>query len=152
MEPIDYPQMIADNAMPANTCYNYISSCFLDGIINYLNTYDALYLVHTYAKSPTDKEAILQSAREKYADQYHPKFLKLHEECNVMVFGTTDLSYWLFWYDQDVSDCTVARGLRTSYQSLDDFISQFLSWVDQNRLIKTDFLPSNKSRKGWLAG
>lgn len=97
----EYPDDgVAESAMPQGVFYEFISSTFLKGIINYVKIF-AVYLVLK------EDDKVSDGALLEFLGDLHPKLGFFGT--GVVVLAETENSHWVFWYDPDVSDCGVGR-------------------------------------------
>ena len=105
---IDYPtsSQLLDE-LTCGTMYNYVSSTFLNGLINYVTPLK-IYLLERYETFNQDKfDKIIANK------QYHTKLDCFRDD--VMLLGETDGYYWVFWFDMDCSDCSIGRASKLAY-------------------------------------
>lgn len=131
-EAIDYPKICgAVELLPVGTQYNYVSSVFLNGLINMAGTPIAAFGVFAYDdvdgqigrpvqyKDPANtsiwkRTPEQMTRREVFSLLIEPGRL-MHADLNdldccvfVLCRSGQDV-YWAFEFDQDVSDCSVGR-------------------------------------------
>jgi len=99
----EYPDNLAERGVPQGTSYDFVSSTFLDGFINYVKIFAAFILDPPYGGLGEYKEDIEQALNET-----HTKFRDFGL-LEVILLAETENSFWLFWYDPDVSDCSISR-------------------------------------------
>jgi hypothetical protein len=134
----EYPEEVAENAMPQDTFYNYIAHTFLNGIINYVYPF-ATYLILREADKDVGQEEI-----DKVFQRVHTHLGRFRAE--VVVLAKTDNSFWIFWYDPDVSDCGVGRCSNEAI-TINEFEKLVLDRVEEldGRVIRLPEL------KGWIS-
>lgn len=96
----DYPQDVAERGVPENTLYSYISSTFLDGVINYVKPIKAVMIERYDNNDNTEVVA-------EFNKEHHSKLAALPDD--VLIAAQTKNDYWFFWYDKDCSDCFIGR-------------------------------------------
>lgn len=99
----EYPDNVAERGVPQGMFYEYISSSFLDGFVNYVEIFAAYVLQPPNAALSEYKKDI-----EKALNNAHTKFRDFGL-IDVILLAETENSFWIFWYDPDVSDCCIAR-------------------------------------------
>lgn len=107
-ENIDYPQNIAECGVPENTLYNYVPNSFLNGFINHVTPIRAI-MVERYGDDEDREQNPLSI--QQFNKQPHADLSELSDD--VLILAETTNSYWLFWYDKDVSDCSIGRVNKT---------------------------------------
>ena len=118
-EEIEYPKMVGYEIMPWGHYWEYISSTFLNGFINYVDIKFA-FLVDRYTIDDgyndhedveLKKQALIDFLRKKDVHTHLSEF-----QDDIIVLGEVEKnSYMFFWFDCDVSDCCIAR-FKTSDQ------------------------------------
>ncbi|KKK82486.1 hypothetical protein LCGC14_2802880, partial [marine sediment metagenome] len=105
----EYPENIAERGVPQDMYYRYVSSTFLDGLINYTEPIKG-YLVYKQSGSNADHYSNDMYEMEQligiHERTWHSKFrLFAHSKLyiRVAVLAETKGSYWMFLYDPDVS-------------------------------------------------
>lgn len=99
----EYPDNIAERGVPQGTFYKYISSSFLDGLVNYVDIFAAYVIQPPYgalSEYKADIEKSLSNVNTTLSD---------FGLIDVILLAETKSSFWVFWYDPDVSDCCIAR-------------------------------------------
>lgn len=97
-----YPKGVMDNLLPWGTLWCYISSTFLDGMINYV-TIESAFVGNRYSPD-NSKSEILDLERGKF----HTK-LDVFGDDIVILASIAEGKYAYFYYDMDVSDCSIGR-------------------------------------------
>lgn len=106
--------------IPRNTSYDYVSSSFLNGLVNYCGIKRS-FIINRYGleddklKTYSDVAAHLSTL---------PHTLKQYDD--VLMFGETETCYWLFWYDMDCSDCNISRIDKDLVPSLDELALRYM--------------------------
>lgn len=127
-----YPTLTGNTEiLPVGHRYDYVSSSFLNGLVNFAGTPIAAFGIFLYhdidgpSTKPvqymnpagsliwqrTDEHLTRRQVFELLTESErlaHPELDKL--DCNVMIlFRSGEDIYWAFDFDQDVSDCSVGR-------------------------------------------
>lgn len=111
----EYPkQELAENGIRDNTWYNYVPSSFLDGLINHVDI-----LVSIMIKNDDDIRSKVDFSIDKYHTSLHSKISILPND--VIFLAETNKSYWIFYYDKDVSDCSLGRIEKEKFKNDIDF-------------------------------
>lgn len=111
----DYMPMSQEFANPTNLrmdlsedhpgwVINYISHSFLDGWINYVQPILA-FVVCSYRSYEETSEKVEQWRKDP---PVHTCFSTFGDDTLLLCRGHAG-EYWFFWYDMDVSDCTIGR-------------------------------------------
>lgn len=149
---IQYPSMVAENILPMNEHWAYISTTFLNGFINYVKPIKAFVLTrYTAWESNLEHEVSLRDPVsgnwEKHAgtkDEIYRLFIQpgrnshtnLHSlEDDVLILAKTDGDspcYFFFWFDCDVSDGCIGRFQTSAPEEevVADFVEYALSMKD----------------------
>jgi len=170
----DHMEYVSDHMMDSEyiiepgTIYHYISSNFLDAFINYitiekayvLNRYDAYDYIGQESKlcvSIRDskwnwEKKLFASKKELYEllndgehEMYHTNLSCFGDD--VVVIGSTQKYIWFFWFDADVSDCSIGR-IKKDGINIEDFIEsvkQFIKPISENG-------ESFEFKKEWIKG
>jgi hypothetical protein len=143
----EYPsdEIAKFGGLPQNTLYCYVSSTFLDGLINYVKPFKA-FMIHRYVELPKEKymdiflEALKDQAHTNYSNAFvvvRKKIEIKHFSEEITVLAEGGGSYWCFNYDPDVSDCLIAR-CSTKLVTKEEFGSQFLAYIKDRELEATE--------------
>lgn len=165
----DYPTNCTEAILPLNTLYNYISSTFLNGFINYV-TIKKAYVCGRYTKweeliDPVklyDKGnwTTFEGTKEKIYNLaikpervFHTKLDMFHDDIVILAKSKPEEKYfWYFWFDMDVSDCSIGR-FKTDI-SEDEVIEDFSNFIktnsSANELGEVKELPLNIFQ-GWIS-
>lgn len=132
----EYPreQIEEFGGIPQNTEYTYVSSTFLNGLVNYGKNHRSFlvarygldstqvdeagteesYFVHLDAKYGSDNESLIAQVRQDYQafadksfgdDVHHTTY---NQDDWIVMYETSE-SYVFMWYDRDCSDCSIER-------------------------------------------
>ena len=170
---IEFPSNVAGNPIPVGVYWQYISSTFLNGFINYVKIIDAT-LMERYVKweDKLDRGESYYNggAWKEFKGTKQELFDLVHEQSNSMfhtkmhMFGDDVIilakcednpyMYFLFWYDMDCSDCRI--GKFTTIESEEVIKKDFQDWSTTLSLGYIDDevhkqLPLHFF-KGWLSG
>ena len=113
----EYPRdELAEEGVPQGMFYSYVSSTYLNGLVNYVRTRwvgvvqryvnDSDPGRHGDADDPIWDDAF-EARCLASADCGHPDYSKIPED--IWLLGETENSWWFFWSDQDSSDCCIGR-------------------------------------------
>jgi hypothetical protein len=148
----DYPSNEAMvNGVPQNHLYQYVSSTYLNGFINYTPIFYAVMVkrysaddvfVERYPEGSWDK---CVKSVDKLTNQFHTNYGVLKDD--VMLLGETEGSIWFYWFDKDSSDCCIGR-LDKSQHTKERVKELFISYL-QNKWEAYIELPKPT---GWIKG
>lgn len=103
LESIEYPDSDAMlGGVPLGALFEYVGSAYLDGFINLIQIRAAWLLVRYAADGHDDAVRRIES-------DVHPRLMR-HDDCIVVGTSHGGAQSWVFWYDQDTSDCCIGRG------------------------------------------
>lgn len=137
--------------------FNYISSTFLNGYINYVNIIKA-YGIHRY----TDPQEKIDG---KYVDKLktvHPKLTDYDDDIFILAKSRdASNSYFYFWYDMDCSDCSIGNFVTTD--DIDIVIKKFEAWVYEMNNMHSRYFQTIRDKSlcepillpklsGWITG
>lgn len=145
-EHFEYPsnEIAEHGGLPECTLYSYVSSTFLNGFINYVDIIKA-FVVERYCNEWD--EVIPQQVKE-FHQSYHSSLRKIHDDKWILAQGDRD--YWLFIFDEDVSDCSIGR-IDKSKVSLAQITKLFDSITSNNE----QYCKGKKAElkfSGWVSG
>lgn len=111
----EYPINLVERGVPQDAYFECVSNSFLDGLINYTDPRKG-FLVWKGSGSTSDYYDAdiveIEHLLEVYNNHPHSKFGIFgysNAYIEVVILSETDNSYWVFWYDPDVSDCGIGR-------------------------------------------
>lgn len=109
------------NGVLKNTCYQYVSYTYLNGLINYVEKYEAIMI---------ERYEHWWDERKKYETKYefHTKFSNFPDD--IIVFAESDNDYWFFWGDCDCSDCKIGRIDKSRVKDLKEFKELFIKYIE----------------------
>lgn len=121
--------------------YTYVSSTYLDGFINYVKP-ERIFAELAYydppdegpggydirgsgSMSPPQEETdtMYQQMKERFEGKFHSKFGGAGDY-NFFIFCSSREHWWMFYYDQDCSDCKLAK-IRKTMASLDEVVKHY---------------------------
>ncbi len=115
----EYPQVSGSAPiLELGTLWSYISGDFLNGFLNYPTIISGM-LVSRYRKPDENLTALAKFQKASDDDLQHTDLGKWFRD-DIHLLGREGLgrdynykkhpiTYWYFWYDQDVSDCSIGR-------------------------------------------
>ena len=117
---VEFPELSGE-LLPVNTLWEYVSSSFLDGIINHYNIigwfvvdryiYDGMEFIDTIDDlTHEEKLERIEHVRENGLENH--KLLIREFEDDIIFVGKSvseENTYCFFYYDCDVSDCSIGR-------------------------------------------
>ena len=140
----DYPSEIVHNPLPYGTVWCYISSTFLNGIINYV-TPISCYVIDRYT---ADDEVVREGFTKRelinsiVSGENHQVNLHCFQDdiiilAKIKTNEKDDGKYIFFWFDCDVSDCCI--GKFETEDSQKDVINSVKNWLDERKEENKDF-------------
>lgn len=130
---VQYPSsaLLAGEILPLGTYYSYVSSTFLNGLLNYVIPFSVI-LLDRYSSmddliEADDLPAYMEPAgslnwvkpteampKSKVVELYTQPGRTFHSKLDtfrddILILGRVGNHYWFFWFDMDVSDCCVGR-------------------------------------------
>jgi hypothetical protein len=154
-EHIDYPNNIVDNPIPYGTLWSYISSTFLNGFINYVNPVGC-YVVNRYTEETADvtdrnvsvcdkgkfgnwhkfegtKLELINTIVSGEKEVYHTKLNCFGDDIIIIAKIENELDeenkYIFFWFDCDVSDCSIGKFITDDSQEL--ILNSVENWLKE---------------------
>lgn len=118
--------------------HTYLSSTFLNGWINYTKPL-AARLVTRYQGHAANREAAEKMNAGEFG--FHTDLGKLGDDVFLLCYSEIDprkhvvpkdvvlRTYWLFWFDCDVSDCCIGR-FQTETEE-DQLVMEFEAWAEE---------------------
>lgn len=146
----EYPENIAERGVPENILYEYVSSQFLSGLVNYVKPFWVCVLERYTCWKTVDL-----SQWDKKAAQFHPDYAGIDDD--ILMLAETENNYWFFWSDRDVSDCCVGRIGKTK-TTKEEMKRLLIEWITDHehhkRPEKTESLVGNYHElvlpNGWI--
>lgn len=132
VDTIEYPKEIIDNPIPYGEAWTYVSNTFLNGFINYC-TPIACYVVNRYTPETEDisdnkvyirkhddtksnefvgtKKELIDLFIQDKLDIYHTTLSCFSDDIVIIakVEERESNKYIFFWFDMDVSDCSIGK-------------------------------------------
>ena len=175
---IDYPQEKVFNPLPMDELWNYVSTSYLDGFINFVQIVKG-FVIARYRQwnEPLSKPVIINiNIDQKWCKKefntkreifdaititnaiVHPKLHDFKDDVVILTKAfnkdNTQFCWVFFWYDCDVSDCSIGR-----FQTEDSdeiVIEKFKTYVkscNDPTLGETEQeIPSSYFNSGWING
>lgn len=143
----DYPNNVTEEILPINTLWQYISSTFCNGFINYVTIKKAflscrykswdqeidsvsMYDNSKWTKFEGTKNQIYNIAIEK-GRIFHFDMSMFEDDVIILGKSKDNQKYWwYFWFDMDVSDCFIGR-FETELPE-NEVIEDFTNYVKNN--------------------
>jgi len=149
---IDYPGGVVHNPIPYGTVWNYISSTFLNGFINYAEPI-AVFLIDRYTAddedlsdreiSYHDKDDFpnwkkFEGTKAQLRDDIisgEKEFFHTNLSCfgdDIVILGDIGKGDFVFFYfDMDVSDCSI--GKFETDDKKEDVIQSIINWLEEEK-------------------
>lgn len=162
--------------IPNNTSYEYVSSTFLDGLVNYGRNHVAFLLARHGLRKP-EAECVgnedldyLEPTEENYQAFADAQSAQIHFKAandDWFILYETDSSYFFLWYDQDCSDCIIERYCREScvnagIENFDQFVEERIDLFKTGGSFEFHPRPNNQpvsilvraanKPRGWISG
>jgi hypothetical protein len=150
----EYPQNVAERGLEQNHIYHYISSSFLDGLVNYAGIKWGC-MIERYGSSDPAKhtefivrekfnytEESMREVISKVDSSIHLKLRDLPD--NSVLLGETVNSYWFFYFDWDCSDCSIGRLEKSRFASFEEFKYAIINNVEGK------YWELSNSFNGWI--
>jgi len=154
---IEYPHDVAENPIPYGDVWTYISSTFLNGFVNYM-TPICCYVVNRYTREDEDisdrnvsvcnkgkfgnwekfkgtKKELIDLIVSGEKEMYHTELNCFHDDI-IIVGEIGEGKYMFFWFDCDVSDCSIGR-----FKTLDtkeEIIASVENWLEEEFVSNKD--------------
>jgi hypothetical protein len=127
----DYPS-VANDPAPMGVWQCYISQTYLNGWINYVRPYLSAFLITRYRPHSMNAAEL---AKFHESDPFHADLSSLGDD--VLLLGRSEYdnnfgAYWVFWFDNDVSDCCIGRFVTDDDQAT--VIKTFEAWAQATSL------------------
>ncbi len=155
---IDYPSEVAHKPLPYGTVWCYISSTFLNGIINYVKPISCFVLDRYTAddenigdgnftvcnkgefgkwhKWAGTKKELITAITSGEKEMYHTDMNCFGDDIALLAEIETNEEdgkgrYMFFWFDCDVSDCCIGKFETTDTK--EDVIQSMKNWLDETK-------------------
>ena len=146
-EKIEYPKEVAHETLPYGTVWCYISSTFLNGMINYVKPISC-FVVDRYTHDDEEvgagsshfkwdgsKRELIDAIIAGEKEIYHTYLNCFSDDIIILTKIETnkddDGLYMFFWFDCDVSDCCIGK-FKTKDKE-EDVIQSVKNWLDDNK-------------------
>jgi hypothetical protein len=115
-----------ENCVPQDTFYEYVPSCFIAGLVNHINVFK-VFAIERYNIGEDWDEEEYNKVCEELRTGFHGHFGCSIYDDDVIFLGETANSFWLIWYDCDVSDCKVGRTSKNLTR--DEFVASVFEFL-----------------------
>lgn len=158
-ETIEYPTVadIARFGLSHGTLFEYVSSTFLEGWVNYFDVCKA-FMIERYHQEDDDDEPFDQAefdatvGANKPDRCVHPRLSDLGDDVLILSRtkpnGDAPSSYMFFWFDCDTSDCCIGR-FETN-DSHEEVLAEFTRYVE-GTADKVHEIPVEYLKGGWVS-
>lgn len=133
---IGFPSIDDLTNMPSDSMFEYINSTYCNGIVNLIKNKSAFMIarytieenVDCYSFELNDDDDCLSHYFKNIdeiknisdADWFHTNYRKFCED-DVIITGESESYYYFIWFDNDVSDCSVAKLKKEHFNSISEF-------------------------------
>lgn len=155
---IDYPNEVVHNPIPYGTVWCYISSTFLNGIINYVKPISCFVLDRYTAddenvsdrnftvcnkgefgkchKWEGTKKELIKAITTGEKEMYHTDMNCFGDDIALLAEIETNEEdgkgrYMFFWFDCDVSDCCIGKFETTDTK--EEVVQSMINWLDESK-------------------
>lgn len=143
---VEYPKDVAHNTLPYGTIWCYISSTFLNGLVNYVKPISC-FVIDRYTSPQTvisnehgRKSELIKSIIEG-KKVYHTNLHMFQDDFIILSKIENEENdgkgrYMFFWFDCDVSDCCIGK-----FETEDDIETVKNSvklWLDERKFENKD--------------
>jgi len=135
METVEYPthEQFLSGIQPGIS-YDYVSSVYLNGFINYVDIIDA-FMIRRYMDFAESIERIKTKIKNK---EFHTNVQDSSEYDDILILGKTEDMYVYFWNDCDCSDCCIGAINKDLVENRDSkAIALFRRYADKLKKIET---------------
>lgn len=108
----EYPSNASLLNPPDEFSFYYVASSYLDGFINYVDIVKSFVCCADKDYLRYANEQILISMESKFKDEFHAKFHDSANGFNYLLLCESVRHRWIFYYDQDCSDCFLIKRLK----------------------------------------
>lgn len=123
------------NGVPMNTLFEYVSSTYLEGFINYVNIKSVILIQRYWDKDKDDTWDKFVKDSIKEAEKSHTKYGDIGDD--VLILAESDSSWWFFWNDKDCSDCEIGR-IDKNKISLEDAKKLLIKFIESYKKDQSD--------------
>lgn len=144
----EYPDDFIENPIPWGVLWEYVSSAYLNGFINYCEVLDAYVITRYITEKELEKQKKVIEENNLKNWGHHTKLDKFMDD--VLILGKISEGYIFFWFDRDVSDCAIGK-FKTSdpEEVVKERFFNYSKWACKNcSVIKRDPIKINVFR--WL--
>jgi hypothetical protein len=155
---ISYPREVAHNSLPYGTVWCFISSTFLNGIVNYVKPISCFVLDRytscdknisnrgvsvrnkgefgKWHKWHGTKKELITAIISGEKEMYHTNMDCFGDDITLLAEIETDEKdnkgrYMFFWFDSDISDCCIGKFETTDNK--EDVIQSMRNWLDEDK-------------------
>lgn len=134
---IDYPTEVAHNPVPYGTIQCYISSTFLNGMINYVKPISCFVLDRYTADDENigdvTKKELINAIISGEKEMYYTNMNCFNDDIVLLAEIETNEEddkgrYMFFWFDCDVSDCCIGKFETTDTK--EEVVQSIRNWLD----------------------
>lgn len=165
---VDYPEIGQGVILPYGILWAYVSSTFLNGMINYAGYVQRAYVLGRYLKwsdRDDDDPMIVNVQDPPYSAQWVNKKVDTKGEIfdlvtkegatyhsNLHVFRDdvlvltrhADGVYWFFWFDCDASDCSIGRFVtETPVEQVIGLFDEYVTEISDPNIDTPRLLPNH---------
>lgn len=172
---IDYPSFKSDRILPYGEMWNYVSSTFLNGFINYVEHKKCIVLDRYTGPDEDVSEKILVHEKGSFGDWkkwkgtkselinsinsgekgiYHTSLDCFNDDVIILSKienseESSENKYMLFWFDMDCSDCCIGRFKTEDSEEIVQ--KSLITWINSLECHKSySELDPKKFLKGWV--
>lgn len=149
-EHIEYPEhgMLISGIKP-NVCYDYVSSNYLNGFINYVDILGGA-MIHHYMSSSEFEDAKIRVDEYLKSNDCHTNVSSADKFDDILVLGKSDDMYIFFWSDRDCSDCCIGGVPSTDFDTEDEAYESFLQFAKNHSLGRKIVMLPKSFFRGWI--
>lgn len=144
----EYPENVAERGVPQNTVYHYISTTFLNGLINYVDNKMAIMIERYTEFDDNDISEYTAHLKDNIHSNYSGSVFRNVID-DVVIFGETEDSYWYFYSDGDCSDSDIGRVEKDRVGSLEEFKKLYIESLKSNGYYSGKYIELPKP-SGWV--
>jgi len=153
----EYPDNIAEQGIPNNTLFEFVSSSFLNGFINYTEPFWGCVI----ERYKVWKDIDMDMWKKYLFDPLPPHAHLDYFDDDVLILSETANCFWFFWFDCDVSDCQIGR-IDKSLITKDEMRDLLVEWIKSHdytdRPLDTESVVGNYYelsvkylKRGWIS-
>lgn len=152
-ESIFYPgTLILNEGLKENILYEYVSSDFINVLVNFKDKITACAMIDRYSEESDDDdiswEEKCSNVDKVLESEYHSNF----QGCNfndIILLTEVDKYYVFYYSDRDVSDCMVGKISKENIESEKEIIDAFYNFASKDGKRKYKRIEPEKLT-GWL--